>query len=148
MSAEAYNSLIMDQDATEKAEAIGLKQNIIPSLHKLLADHGVDDLLEIHLLHRHFALEEGEALVHRSLDITGSASLPTIRVDVAKALICPRFVHQHMVPLLWMASPNGSLVAYEYGLQDGLTPATSPLAELSTEKWAVFARAFSTFVHR
>jgi hypothetical protein len=111
LPAETYNRLIIDHDATEKAEAVHMKQKYLPPLLKLLATHGIADLVEPHLLHRHFSLREGEALVHKQLDIAGSGTLPDIRVDVTQAMACPQPIKPSLVPLLWMASPNGSLIA-------------------------------------
>lgn len=100
LPAKIYNSLIIDHDATDKAEHVDLKQKHIPPLFNLLTKYGVADIVEIHLLHRHFTLQHGEALVHRTLDIAGSGDLPSIRVDIAKAVHCSESIKSSLVPLL------------------------------------------------
>ncbi|KAL1845309.1 hypothetical protein VTK73DRAFT_700 [Phialemonium thermophilum] len=82
LPAQEYNRLIIDHDATEKAKAVLLKQDYLPGLFKILENHGVADLVEPHLLHRHFLLREGETLVHKQLNITRG-----IRISV---LMSPR----------------------------------------------------------
>ncbi|KAK3337701.1 hypothetical protein B0T19DRAFT_397299 [Cercophora scortea] len=149
LPAKLYNLLIIDHEATERAELLGLKHNHLPAPFKILALHGVADSVELHLLHRHFTLEEGEAIVHRTLEISGSEDAPSISVDVAKAVSCPESVQPFLVPLLWMASPNGSLVAYEYGLRQSANASQqSTTASISSERWNSFAQEFSACVHR
>ncbi|KAK3358515.1 hypothetical protein B0T24DRAFT_124612 [Lasiosphaeria ovina] len=149
LPANFYNSLIIDHDATDKAEHVDLKQKHIPSLFKLLTKHGVADVVEIHLLHRHFTLQDGEALVHRTLDIPGSGDLPRIRVDIAKAVNCSESIKSSLVPLLWMASPDGTLAAYEYGFQEDTAGATPRriATEVSPKTWDSLAREFAAYVH-
>ncbi|CAG9954309.1 unnamed protein product [Clonostachys rosea f. rosea IK726] len=147
LPAKVYNSLIVDHEATERAELVELKQKHLPSLFKLLVTHGVDHLVEVHLLHRHFTLHEGEALVHRTLYIAGSEGLPGIHVDVAKAVSCPQSIDPFLIPLLWMASSDGALIAYEYGLQDRESARKRIATDISSEKWISFAQNFSTYVH-
>jgi hypothetical protein len=73
-------------------------------------------------LHRHFTLQDGEAVVHRTLRIPGSGDDASIYVDIAKAVSCPESIKGFLVPLLWMASSNSSLIAYEYGLREVAKP--------------------------
>jgi hypothetical protein len=142
LPAEVYNRLIIDHDATQRSEQLELKLKHIPALSAILLAHGVADSVELHLLHRHFILQDGEALVHRTLEISGSGDDSSIRVDIAKATSCPESVKGSLVPLLWMAS-HGSLIAYEYGLQ-----AEQPkVAGISSETWKSFSHEFSVYVH-
>jgi hypothetical protein len=84
LSAEVYNSLLIDHDATEQAARLQLKSNHVPDLAKILAIHGVSDYVELHLLHRHFILQEGEAILHKPCVIPGSDGNTSITVDIAK----------------------------------------------------------------
>ena len=114
LPAEAYNSLIIDHEAVGRSEHVQLKKAHLPFLFKLLITHGVADVVEPHLLHRHFVLQEGKALVRRTLEIRGSGTLSNICVDVAKPLPCSESTKACLVPLLWMAPSSSTLVAYEY----------------------------------
>ena len=120
ISADAYNRLIMDHEATERAALLELKRKYLPALSQILTTHRVADFVELHLLHRHFKLHEGEAMVHRTLEIPGSNDLTSTCVDIAKAMNCAEPVKSSLVPLLWMASSGDNLIAYEYGLDGSL----------------------------
>ncbi|OAA35618.1 hypothetical protein BBO_08647 [Beauveria brongniartii RCEF 3172] len=52
--AQLRNSLLIDHDATQRAEVVGLKKNHVPRLTEILDKHKLCELLEPHLLHRHF----------------------------------------------------------------------------------------------
>lgn len=72
LPAGVYNRLIIDHDATERAELVEL------------------NFVEPHLLHRTSYFKRGKALVYRTLDIPGSGDVPGICVDVTKAVSCPK----------------------------------------------------------
>lgn len=118
ISAEAYNSIILDHNATEQAEAIHLKERYITSLAKLLDSFGLSKYIELHLLHRHFDLEEHEVIMHRNLSIPGVDGRPDLTVDIAKAVPLP-FLKSTLVPVLWKASRAGVLTSYEYTASEG-----------------------------
>lgn len=147
LPADAYNHIIIDHDATERAQLLDLKHKHLPALHKVLTAHGVDNFVELHLLHRHFILQEGEAVVHRTLEIPKSGDMTGVCVDVAKAVNSPVSIKSSLVPLLWMASSNGSLVAYEYGLRESADTSERAIIAISAEKWNSFTQEFSAYVH-
>lgn len=145
--ADEYNRLIIDHDATERAELLDLKRNQLPGLFRILEAHGVSDLVEPHLLHRHFILQQGEAVVHQTLEIPATKDTASLRVDIAKAIKCPPSINASLVPLLWMVSANGGLTAYEYGLDGSRTSPKRSMAAISPETWDSFGREFSAYVH-
>ncbi|KAL6816184.1 hypothetical protein V8C40DRAFT_282131 [Trichoderma camerunense] len=144
LPAHVYNSLIIDHEATERAEFIGLKAKHLPHLFKILSDNGVSEFLEIHLLHRHFQLEEGEALIHKTLAIPGSENAPSICVDIAKPVSSAESMKSSLVPLLWMVSDSG-LIAYEYGVEEG-QESRSLGAKIPAKTWKAFSQEFSDYV--
>jgi hypothetical protein len=146
LSAEVYNSLLIDHDATEQAARLQLKSNHVPDLAKILAIHGVSDYVELHLLHRHFILQEGEAILHKPCVIPGSDGNTSITVDIAKAVPCLNLAKPSLFPLMWMASSTGGLVPYEYGaLEDGSSQHRK-VKDISQETWEAFAQDFSAHV--
>ncbi|KAL9609307.1 MAG: hypothetical protein Q9167_005911 [Letrouitia subvulpina] len=146
LPADTYNRLIIDHEATERAELLKMKHEHLPALFRILTLHGVADFLELHLLHRHFALQEGEAVVHRTFEIPASEDIPGICVDIAKAMYCPKPTKSSLVPLLWMVSSNDSLVAYEYGLQDFAGSHKQATTNISSETWSSLAKDISHYV--
>ncbi|TAQ84023.1 hypothetical protein B7494_g7657 [Chlorociboria aeruginascens] len=146
LPAEVYNRLLIDHDATEKSALQQLKSQHVPALAKILAVHGVSDYVELHLLHRHFILEEGEAMVHKPLSIPGSDGDTSITIDIAKAVPCPNSSKPSLFPLMWMASSTGGLVAYEYGVLENGSPQPRNIMDISQETWDAFARDFCAHV--
>lgn len=141
LPAEVYNRLLIDHDATEQSALLELKSQHVPALAKILAVHGVSDYVELHLLHRHFVLQEGEVMLHKPLVIPGSGADTSITVDIAKAVPCPNSAKPSLFPLMWMASSTGGLVAYEYGaLQNGSEP--RKIMDISQKSWDAFAQDF------
>ncbi|KAL8940547.1 MAG: hypothetical protein Q9211_002230 [Gyalolechia sp. 1 TL-2023] len=147
ISAGAYNRLPIDHDATERAVLLDLKRKLLPPLSTILDRYGVNDSVELHLLHRHFTLHAGEAVVHKTVTLPGSPYLPDIDVDIAKAIECPEPLKAALIPLLWMASPSGDLVAYEYGLRGSVGSHKLAKTGIPSEVWTSFAAAFSAHVH-
>jgi len=146
LPAKVYNRLLIDHDATEQAALLELKSQHAPVLAKILAAHGVSDYVELHLLHRHFILEEGEAMVHKPF-VTPDSGDTSITVDIAKAVPCPSLAKPSLFPLMWMASSTGGLVAYEYGTpKDGSTQPRE-ITDISQETWDAFARDFCAHVY-
>ncbi|KAG8530622.1 uncharacterized protein KY384_004660 [Bacidia gigantensis] len=148
ISAEDYNRLVIDHEATERAALLDLKRNHLPALSQTLISHGVADFVELHLLHRHFRLQEGEAMVHKTLTIPKASDVAAVTIDIAKAMDCAEPVKSSLVPLLWMACPSGEgLVAYEYGLGGSVDSHKREFQSISAEAWSTFARAFTAHVH-
>lgn len=146
LPAEVYNGILIDHDATEQAALLELKSRHIPSLAEILAVHGVSDYVELHLLHRHFALREGEAMIHK-IFVTPESGGRSITVDVAKAVPCPSSAKTSLFPLMWMVSSTSGLVAYEYGALGDGSPQPQKIGEISRETWNAFVQAFCGYVH-
>jgi len=146
LPAEVYNCLLIDHDATEKSASLQLKASYVPALAKILAIHGVSDHVELHLLHRHFILKEGEAMVHRSWVISGSDENTSIDVDIAKAVPCLNLAKPSLFPLMWMASLTGGLVPYEYGALEDKSSQHWKAKDIPQETWKAFAQDFSAHV--
>lgn len=145
LPAEVYNRLLIDHDATEQSALLELKSQHVLALAKILVVHGVSDYVELHLLHRHFVLMEGEVMLHKPLVISGSAADTSITVDIAKAVPCPNSLKPFLFPLMWMASSTGGLVAYEYGaMQNGSEP--RKIMDISQKSWDAFAQNFCAHV--
>ena len=146
MSANTYNRLIIDHEATDRAALLDLKRKYLPELMKILVTHGVADFVELHLLHRHFQLDEGEAVVHRTLEIPGAGHVPSVCVDIAKVIDCGEPIRSFLVPILWMTSSSDDLIAYEYGLDASFGSHKRGVKSIPTEQWIAFAREFSAHV--
>ena len=146
LQAEIYNHLLIDYAATKQAARLQLKLFYVPALARILAIYGFSDYLELYLLHRHFILQKGEAIVHRNLVIPGPDKNTSITVDVAKVIPCLNVDKRSLFPLMWMTSSTGGLVLYEYGaLADGSSP-HSKVKDIPQEKWEAFAQDFSVHV--
>ncbi|KAJ1326106.1 hypothetical protein MN608_09309 [Microdochium nivale] len=144
--AELYNSLLIDHDATERAETIGLKMNHIPRLHAILEKHELSQLLEPHLLHRHFDLHEGEVLVHRDLHVDGDGKHAPTDIGVAKMMTVDKSIEGSLVPLLWMVSTKGNLVAYEFGMKETLNAVDVQIKTTPATVWSAFINEFASYV--
>jgi hypothetical protein len=107
LPAKGYIGLLIDHDATEQAALLHLKSQHLPALAKILAVHGISDYVELHLLHRHFILQEGEAMLHKRCVIPGSDGDTSLTADIAKAVPCPNFATPSLFPLMWMPSTGG-----------------------------------------
>ncbi|KAL8847311.1 MAG: hypothetical protein Q9221_007656 [Calogaya cf. arnoldii] len=147
ISADAYNGILLDHEASERAALLDLKRKFLPSLSKVLDVYGVADSVELHLIHRHFVLQKGEALVHEVVAISGSPQFPDINVDIAKAITCPESLQSALAPILWMASPKGDLVAYEYSVGRSGRSQEQADTRIPLEVWDSFARAFAAHVY-
>lgn len=146
LPAELYNRLLIDHDATELAASLNLELNYVHPLTKILHIHGVSDCVELHLLHRHFTLEEGEAMLHRSLTIPGPDGNTGITVDIAKAVPCPNLAKLPLSPLMWMASSTGKLIPYEYGILEDGSSHHGKIKDISHETWEAFTQDFFAYV--
>lgn len=145
LPAEVYNRLLIDHEATEKSALLELKSQHVLVLAKLLAVHGVSDYVELHLLHRHFVLQEGEVMLHKPLVISGSSANTNITVDIAKVVPCPDSPKRSLFPLMWMASSTGRLIAYEYGALEK-RPERQKIREISQESWEAFGQNFCAHI--
>ncbi|KAF2415890.1 hypothetical protein EJ08DRAFT_739687 [Tothia fuscella] len=145
---KAYNNLMIDHKANERAELLDLKYKHLPALSKILAAHEVADFVELHLLHRHFSLREGEVVVHKTLRIPSQYDRDIVTsVDIAKVISCSETIKASLAPILWMSSSNSSLVAYEYGLLESANPPKQSVASISLKTWDLFSHDFSAYVH-
>ncbi|KID93246.1 hypothetical protein MAJ_10788, partial [Metarhizium majus ARSEF 297] len=144
--AELYNSFLIDHDATERAAAVGLRDNHIPRLYAILEKHKLSDLLEPHLLHRHFELHEGEILVHRDLHVAGDSSYAPTKIGIAKMMEVDESVKKNLVPLLWMVSTEGNLVAYEFGIKETPNAVDCKIKTIPAAMWASFIEEFASYV--
>lgn len=145
LPAEVYNRLLIDHDATEQAALLQLKSQHVPALAKILTIHGVSDYVELHLLHRHFILQEGEAMLHKRCVIPGSDDDTSTTVDIAKAVPCSNLAKPSVFPLMWMTSTDG-LVAYEYGILEHGPSQHRNITDVSQETWYAFAKDFCAYV--
>jgi len=146
LPANVYNRLLIDNDAVEQATLRELKSLYVPALAKILAAHEVSDYVELHLLHRHFILKDGEAMVHKPF-VTSDSGDKSITVDIAKAVPCPSFAKPSLFPLMWMASSTGRLVAYEYGTLGNGSPQPRKIKNISQETWDAFAQDFCGYIN-
>jgi hypothetical protein len=85
-----YNKLLMVHVATSRAQERNIKSVELGSLASILHVHELDDDLEVHVLHGHFDLEAGEALIHTEIVLgTGETGTPRYTIDIAKAMKYP-----------------------------------------------------------
>ncbi|KAM3485674.1 hypothetical protein MY8738_001204 [Beauveria namnaoensis] len=144
--AKLYNSFLIDHDATQRAEVVGLKNSHVPRLIEILEKHKLCELLEPHLLHRHFDLQEGEILVHRDLHVEGDSNHAPINIGIAKMMEVNDSIKNGLVPLLWMVSTECNLVAYEFGIKETLNTVDTKIKAVSTNKWSSFIEEFTNYV--
>ncbi|TQV95456.1 hypothetical protein IF1G_06443 [Cordyceps javanica] len=146
IQAKLYNSFLIDHDATHRSEVVGLKKNHVPRLIEILEKHKLCELLEPHLLHRHFDLQEGEILVHRDLHVVGDSSHATVDIGIAKMIEVYDPIKHGLVPLLWMISTEGNLVAYEFGIKETLNTVDTKIKAVPADKWSSFIEEFTNYV--
>jgi len=146
LPAEVYNSLLIDHDATKQSALLKLKSQHVPALAKVLVVHRVSGYVELHLLHRHFVLQEGEVMLHKPLVIPGSNGDSSTTVDIAKAVSCPSTPKPSLFPLMWMVSSTGGLIAYEYGALENGSSQRRKIMDISEETWNAFAQNFCAHV--
>lgn len=144
--AKLYNSFLIDHDATHRAEVVGLKKNHVPRLIEILEKHKLCELLEPHLLHRHFDLQEGEILVHRDLHVVGDSSHEPVDIGIAKMMEVDDPIKHGLVPLLWMISTEGNLVAYEFGIKETPNTVDTKIKAVPADKWSSFIEEFTNYV--
>lgn len=144
--AELYNSFLIDHDASKRAAAVGLKENHIPRLYAMLEKHELSELLEPHLLHRHFDLHEGEILVHRDLHVAGDSNHAPADIGVAMMMKVDESVKDGLVPLLWMVSTEGNLIAYEFGIKETPNAVDIRIKTIPAALWFAFIKEFASYV--
>ncbi|KAM0737812.1 hypothetical protein ACQRIT_007816 [Beauveria bassiana] len=115
--AKLYNNFLIDHDATQRAEVVGLKNS-----------------------------HEGEILVHRDLHVEGDSNHAPINIGIAKMMEVNDSIKNGLVPLLWMVSTEGNLVAYEFGIQETLNTVDTKIKAVSTNKWSSFIEEFTNYV--
>lgn len=143
---ELYNSFLIDHDASNRAAAVGLKENHIARLYAILEKHELSELLEPHLLHRHFELHEGEILVHRDLHVAGNSNYAPADIGVAKMMKIDESVKDGLVPLLWMVSTEGNLIAYEFGIKETPNAVDIKIKKIPAATWSDFIEEFAGYV--
>lgn len=152
LSAHRYNQLLVDHEATSR---VGQLKDHVPRLMEIIRAHGLEAYVEPHLLHRHFLLEDGEAIVHHTLQFEMPDDVSTrgeakVTIDVAKATLAtdPR-IARNLSPIMWMTSGPG-LLAFEYLLQ--VKPGADPCPErmvhgaISPVTWREFGKQFADYV--
>ncbi|CAG7565218.1 unnamed protein product [Fusarium equiseti] len=144
--AELYNSFLIDHEASNRAAAVGLKENHVPRLWEILEKHELSELLEPHLLHRHFDLHEGEILVHRDLHVAGDSDNAPTEIGVAKMMKVDDSVKDKLFPLLWMVSTAGNLVAYEFGIKETPNAVDVSIKAVPAAVWSDFINEFASYV--
>lgn len=139
-----YNKFFLDHDATCKAEALNLKSSHAANLINIIKACGLEAELEVHVLHRHFELEGGEALVHKEIHLETD---PRVVIDVAKAIKCPCDSATQLTPVMWYFTKDRKMVPYEYTVRMNSKYPTGRVADtVPCEKLQAFASEFSNYV--
>jgi len=132
-----YNKFMLDHDANCHAEWIGLKAAHVPNLIKILCAHGLKDVLEVHVLHRHFELQEGEVMIHKEISFNTE---PGIKIDIAKAASVPDNHATAIVPVMWYFPQFGFMRPYEYAV------GSDEKIAVPVDNFAAFIEEFSTYL--
>jgi len=121
----------------------------LPTLTRILQEHELQDELEIHLLHRHFSLEEGEIIVHKEMSIDKEPLIEGLKilVDVAKPLKVSENLKGQLTPILWYSARNGNIVPYEYAISIP-DDARRAVNKISSKKWSAFTTDFAEYLWR
>jgi len=146
LPAVAYNNLPTDHEAKSQSEARDLKTAHVATLIGILRAHKLEGDLEIHLLHRHFQLQDGEAIIHKEISLGGKdPDIPGVKIDIAKVMKCPDHLTTFLAPVMWYSAEVEKLVPYEYAID--LTPQPNRAAsKVPTSKLDTFAKDFSAYV--
>jgi hypothetical protein len=145
LPAKSYNKLLIDHDATLKSHTSDLKSKHVATLATILRNHELHDDLEIHLLHRHFLLADGEAIVHKDIIIENTTGTKDVIIDVAKALPLTANSITQLAPVMWYATNSGNLVSYEYAIS-ALSDPRRIVNRITSNKWSAFAKDFTECV--
>jgi hypothetical protein len=149
LPARSYNKLLIDHDATSKANILDLKSKHVVTLASILRKHELHDNLEVHLLHRHFFLDDGEAMVHKDIIIDSKLGttgvLDEVIIDVAKALKLSENSTTQLAPIMWYSTQSGDLVSYEYAISAASDP-RRVVNSITSKKWSDFATDFAEYV--
>ncbi|TDL13186.1 hypothetical protein BD410DRAFT_847229 [Rickenella mellea] len=150
LDATVYNGFLVDHDATAQSQIQGIKENHVFALARVLVAHHLENDLEIHLLHRHFILGDGEAMVHWEIscpnpDIT-NGNPPSVSIDVAKVMRCPEVAGEEFHPVMWFSADKDTLIPYEYAFTAKSSCQRRVVNRASTEKLSAFAKDFSAIV--
>lgn len=147
LPAALYNKLLVDHDATSQAEEMNIKCVELHSLVAILRAHKLEDDLEVHVLHRHFLLEQGEALVHTEIALENvNKGASSFTIDVAKAMKCPEDSSSYLTPVMWYTGQNGELVSYEYAVRNDTSDKRHVAKRISSEKFEAFGKDFAAHV--
>ncbi|KAL8975303.1 MAG: hypothetical protein Q9197_000471 [Variospora fuerteventurae] len=87
-----------------------------------------------------------QSAIHDNVKDNVIANRPKFFLSLEVETAPPNRLNESLSPLLWMASSNGRLEAYEYGLP-ALGLHTAPKPRISSEMWDSFASAFAAHVH-
>ncbi len=103
VSAKTYNSLPTIEVAAEipHEHAADLK-----ALQQLLAKHGVPEVVSIRLIHKHFDITDGQAMVFRDIEIPAHGTVEVMR---ATAVASAQLHGTH-----FLVNSTAQLQAYEY----------------------------------
>lgn len=143
LAAQSYNELLIDHEATTQSALLNLKSSHVGELVKILETHDLDGDLEIHLLHRHFELQDGEAIVHKEIIVATEDHC--VILDVAKAIKCPAESTMHLSPIMWYASQKGIITPYEYATRSK-SSTLRVMDRVPLLKLKSFAKEFSSYV--
>jgi hypothetical protein len=84
---KSYNKLLIDRDAsTLKSHTSDLKSKHVATLATILPNRELHDDLEIHLLHRHFLLADGEAIVDKDIIIESRRVPRRLRTPLSESI--------------------------------------------------------------
>jgi hypothetical protein len=109
----------------------------------IIKAHGLEGELEVHVLHRHFELQAGEALVHKEIHLEIE---PSVVIDVAKAMKCPSDSATQLIPVMW-STKDRQMVPYEYAVRmNSKYPTRRVVDTVPWEKLQAFANEFSNYV--
>ncbi|OBT53272.1 hypothetical protein VE04_06335 [Pseudogymnoascus sp. 24MN13] len=128
VSANTYNSLPTIQEAADVPREYAAD---LGYLQRLLARHNVPESISIRLIHRHYDIADGEAMVFRDIALPAHGTVEVMRAtSIASAQLHGKN---------FLVSSAARLQAYEY--------ATEPTIDLSTYETFI-AEFVETVVHR
>ncbi|KFZ17262.1 hypothetical protein V501_01839 [Pseudogymnoascus sp. VKM F-4519 (FW-2642)] len=128
VSANTYNSLPTIQEAADVPREYAAD---LGYLQRLLARHNVPESISIRLIHRHYDIADGEAMVFKDIALPAHGTVEVMRAtSIASAQLHGKN---------FLVSSAGRLQAYEY--------ATEPTIDLSAYETFI-AEFVETVVHR
>ena len=110
---DSYNRLSGIGDADRRLRSGVDGPEVLQTLGRLIAHHGLERVVAIRLLHRHHTVESGEAMVERLEDYRGEPALATVKTPLAD-------VGAACIPSVWRCGRDGGIEALEYGHADSV----------------------------